>query len=289
VKKRLWRLVPWAKLRDAPSGEMSLEPARAHVRDLLASAADDAKRGDWDAARVKYLAIQELPPAAQSALLSPAVLRTIQVRLAQLGSAAVGLCHKERRPDGRTQWVFEHEHSAPVAGVQTDARSVCPLVLTPSEVLDAALELAEVTASDTLADLGCGDGRMLVRVAGRGARAVGFDVNPRCLSSSRAAATKAGCSERVEVIDHDLLALQGHPRFEAASVVYVYLVPQVVTRLHRLLRHAVASGKRVVIYCRSGTDRERPGNVVAGLRPAAEAMGGLLRLYHNAGKARRRG
>lgn len=263
---------------------MSLEPARARVRQMLATAAEDEERGDWEAARVKYLALQELPPAAQKQLLTPAILRTVKLRLEQPESAAVGLCRKQRcSSTGRTQWVFEQaqspDHSTPVTGVQTDQRSVCPLVLTPPDVLDQALALANVTASDVVADLGCGDGRLLVRVAQRGARAVGFDVNPRCLVSSRVAAAQAGCSDRVEVIDHDLLALQGHERFEAATVVYVYLIPQVIAKLQKLLKHAVASGKRVVIYCRSGSDPERPGNVLAGLTPAAEAMGGVLRMY----------
>ena len=75
------------------------------------------------------------------------------------------------------------EHEAPATGVQTDKRSVCPLVRTPTELLDAALQLAGVTATDVLADLGCGDGRMLLRTAQRGARAIGFDV--RCSRSLR--------------------------------------------------------------------------------------------------------
>ena len=257
--------------------------ARAQYVHSLFAAADAKERlGDWQAARVHYLALLELPPVARAKLLTAADLRTIGERLARPEVALAGLCRRERGADGRTQWKFEEvaqlEHDAPV-NAQTDARSVCPVVKTPADVLDAALQLANVSANDLVADLGCGDGRLLLKAAQRGARAIGFDVNPWCLEHSRAAAANAGCSDRVEVVEADICELQGHARFEAASVVYVYLIPKVIARIEGLLKYGVRRGKRVVVYCRTGNDRERPGNAVSGLTPAAEAMGGLLRLY----------
>ena len=180
---------------------LSLEPARARVLGLLHAAESECANGEWDSARVKYLALLELPPAARKRLLSPAQLNYITERLARPEMLSVGLCCKVRTSDGKTTWSFndvkELEHAAPKAGVQTDKRSVCPLVLTPDKVLDSALQLANVTAADVVADLGCGDGRLLVRAAQRGARAVGFDVNPWCLERSRAAAEDAHCSDRI--------------------------------------------------------------------------------------------
>ena len=75
--------------------------------------------------------------------------------------------------------------------------------------------------------------------------------------------------------EHDIFALEGHPRFAAASVVYVYLIPAVVTRLEPLLRAAVADGKRVLIFC------THLGNRIGDLRPTRSAMGGMLALFES--------
>jgi 16S rRNA A1518/A1519 N6-dimethyltransferase RsmA/KsgA/DIM1 with predicted DNA glycosylase/AP lyase activity len=43
---------------------------------------------------------------------------------------------------------------------------------------EAALDLAELKAGQTLIDLGSGDGRLLLAAAQRGASAIGYEVNP---------------------------------------------------------------------------------------------------------------
>lgn len=261
----------------------SAEEARLHAlgeryaSNLLVAAKSNVKLGEWMAARRQSTELMELQH-----LLMPSVVTAATGILEMPEVAAAGLAHK-RRSEGQTTWAFDasdddEEHDpVPAVGVQQDQRSVCPLVRTPSETLDEALRLAHVSASDVLADLGCGDGRLLVRAARLGAHAVGFDVNDWCLRRSREAAARAGVAERVEVIDADICSLDGHPRFEAASVVYVYLIPRILSRLRPLLCAAVARGQRVVVFCTSGNSAE-PGNAL-GLAPAAQALGGLLRLY----------
>ena len=59
---------------------------------------------------------------------------------------------------------------------------ICPIVRAPRSVLRKGLQLARVAADDTLLDLGCGDGRVLIEAAKLGARAIGIDVNPWCAS-----------------------------------------------------------------------------------------------------------
>ena len=52
-------------------------------------------------------------------------------------------------------------------------------VPTPQEVVDRMLEFAKVEAGDYMIDFGCGDGRMVVTAAKRGARGYGVDINPQ--------------------------------------------------------------------------------------------------------------
>ncbi|HXJ44144.1 MAG TPA: hypothetical protein VNH18_32960, partial [Bryobacteraceae bacterium] len=54
-----------------------------------------------------------------------------------------------------------------------------PYVTSPPQIVDAMLRLAQVKSNDTVYDLGCGDGRIVISAAEKyGARGVGIDLNP---------------------------------------------------------------------------------------------------------------
>src|SRR5713226_3429173 len=58
-------------------------------------------------------------------------------------------------------------------------------IATPQEVVEKMLELAEVKKTDTVYDLGCGDGRIVVTAAKKyGAKGVGFDIDPQRVKES---------------------------------------------------------------------------------------------------------
>mmetsp|Transcript_28084 Transcript_28084/g.51311 ORF Transcript_28084/g.51311 Transcript_28084/m.51311 type:complete len:415 (-) Transcript_28084:39-1283(-) len=157
-------------------------------------------------------------------------------------------------------------------------KSVCPLVRSPESLVDIVVELAQISDSDLFADLGCGDARLLLRAAGDfGARCVGFEVEATCLATSRSKVQEAGMGDRVEIIEHDIMRLDGHPRWEEATVVFAYLLPQVIHQLEPLLRGAVDRGARVILFCTAAGR----GNVIGDMQPAAQAVSGLLRMYCN--------
>ena len=246
---------------------------RAYCRSLLQAANANVKLGEHKLAKRQYLELLEL-------VRDEHLCSEIHRKLKEPETAVCDLATRSLTSTGRTVWDFDdgnndqHFAPVPIQGVQTDPRSCCPLVRSPSRVIDTALALAQVSPSDVLLDLGCGDGRMLVRCAeSLGARAVGVDVNPYCIERSRAAAKRACVSHLVTVINHDLLTMDSHPCFADVSVVYVYLVPKAIDALQPLLRQAVKAGKRVCIYCTSGC------NGVQGVAPVTEAMRGMLRLY----------
>jgi len=61
---------------------------------------------------------------------------------------------------------------------QPNRLSLAPYVRTLPSVVDAMLDLAQVGSEDVLYDLGCGDGRILIRAAQRfGTRGVGVDID----------------------------------------------------------------------------------------------------------------
>src|SRR5581483_5933160 len=120
-----------------------------------------------------------------------------------------------------------------------------PYVSTPPEVVNAMLKLAGVKNGDTVYDLGCGDGRIVIAAAKQyGARGVGIDLNPELVRLARANADKEGVS--------GLLRFETGDVFEAdireATVVMLYLLPDINRRLQPKLVKDLRPGTRVVSH-----------------------------------------
>ena len=86
----------------------------------------------------------------------------------------------------------------------------------------AMLDLAEVGPADYLIDLGCGDGRIAVVAAQRGARALGVDLDPTRIEEAATPARIAQVEARALFRRQDLFRT---PIYEA-SVVTLYLLPR---------------------------------------------------------------
>ena len=71
---------------------------------------------------------------------------------------------------------------------------------TPQQVVNKMLDLAKVTARDTVIDLGSGDGRTVITAAKRGARALGIEYNPDMVEYSTRAAAKEGLAGKVRLM-----------------------------------------------------------------------------------------
>ena len=59
-------------------------------------------------------------------------------------------------------------------------------------VISAMLAAANVGVGDTLYDLGCGEGEIVIAAALRGARSMGVDIDPERIVNARRNAAKAG-------------------------------------------------------------------------------------------------
>ena len=120
-----------------------------------------------------------------------------------------------------------------------------PYVPTPDDVVQAMLKLAEVKSADTVYDLGCGDGRIVVAAAKDfGAHGVGVDINPERVLEARANAAKAGVQSLTKFEEGDLFDADIH----SATVVALYLLPSVNLRLRRKLLAELKPGTRVVSH-----------------------------------------
>jgi SAM-dependent methyltransferase len=120
-----------------------------------------------------------------------------------------------------------------------------PFVPTPWVILDEMLKLAEIRPDDTVYDLGSGDGRLVIAAAKRhGARGVGIERDADLVVFSRVQAERDGVAERVKFVRDDVLTAD----LAAATVVTMYLLPRLVTRLVPKLRAELPAGARIVSH-----------------------------------------
>lgn len=122
---------------------------------------------------------------------------------------------------------------------------VPPYVPTPPDVVRHMLALGRVGRGDTVYDLGCGDGRIVVTAAkARGARGTGIDLNPVRIAEAKENAKQAGVSDRVNFKVGDLFQSDVSP----ATVVTLYLLPSVNVKLRPRLWQQLKVGTRVVSH-----------------------------------------
>ncbi len=120
-----------------------------------------------------------------------------------------------------------------------------PYVPTPQVVVDAMLDLADVTQADVVYDLGSGDGRIvLTAVTSYEARAVGIDHDPRLIEWSRQKALEAGVVDRATFKQEDLFESD----FREATVVTMYLTPKFMKKLSPNLLEQLEPGTRIVTH-----------------------------------------
>jgi len=107
------------------------------------------------------------------------------------------------------------------------------------------LELAEVTSKDTVYDLGCGDGRVVITAAKKyGAHGVGIDIDKDRIDESRRNAKDAGVTSLVRFERGDIL----EANVSGATVVTLYLVSSANLKLRPLLTKELAVGARIVSH-----------------------------------------
>ena len=103
-----------------------------------------------------------------------------------------------------------------------------PFITTPDDVVERMLELAGTRRDDLVADLGSGDGRIVITAARKyGAHGLGIELDDKLVQVSRDNARKAGVAELVQFMQGDVLLAD----FSKATVVTVYLLPELIGQL----------------------------------------------------------
>jgi tRNA G37 N-methylase Trm5 len=116
-------------------------------------------------------------------------------------------------------------------------------VPTPHDVVDRMLQIAGVKKGEVVYDLGCGDGRIVVAAAKKGAKAVGFDINPERVEEAKANVKKNKVEDSARIFEKDIFTLD----LSKANVITLYLLPELNVKLIPQLEK-LAPGSRIVSH-----------------------------------------
>lgn len=120
-----------------------------------------------------------------------------------------------------------------------------PFVPTPQQVVDQMLQLAAVNQRDFVIDLGSGDGRIVLTAAQKyRARGMGVDIDERLVEFSNARARRQGLDSLVWFRQQDVR----DTRISEATVLTLYLLPEMMRALHHRIYSELKPGARVVSH-----------------------------------------
>ncbi len=123
--------------------------------------------------------------------------------------------------------------------------SIAPYVGTPHKVARHMLTLAEVKTEETVYDLGCGDGRLVIMAAQEfGAKGVGVELRGDLVKQARERVSEFHLEGRVKIVQADLFNVDVSP----ADVVTLYLTTSANTKVKPKLESQLKPGVRVVSH-----------------------------------------
>jgi ubiquinone/menaquinone biosynthesis C-methylase UbiE len=120
-----------------------------------------------------------------------------------------------------------------------------PYVVTPEHAVDRMLEMANLKPGETLFDLGCGDGRILITAVEKyRVKAVGIEISDHLARSVAEKVKKDGLQDRIKIIHGDFMKQD----LSSANVVTLYLETAANDTLRPKLERVLKPNTRVVSY-----------------------------------------
>ncbi len=119
-----------------------------------------------------------------------------------------------------------------------------PYVPTSSRAVETMIELAGNVSGKRICDLGCGDGRICIAFAKRGAEAHGFEFNPLLTLVARARARRARLQRRVFVYRKNFWQEDLSPY----DVITIFGMPSLMNNVGRLLQKNAKPGTLVLAH-----------------------------------------
>ena len=128
---------------------------------------------------------------------------------------------------------------------QPVGQRMAPYVPSPQEVIDRMLEVAQARQGDTVVDLGCGDGRILITAVQKfKAKAIGIEIDPKIAAQASDTILKLGLQNKARVVRADVFDAD----LSQADVVTLYLTTSFNEKLRPKFEKSLRPGTRVVSH-----------------------------------------
>jgi uncharacterized protein (TIGR03000 family) len=125
-------------------------------------------------------------------------------------------------------------------------KAVIRFVPTPDDIVAKMLDMAKVSKEDTVFDLGCGDGRLVIAAVKAGAKkGIGIDLDPERVKDSKANVEKNKVGDKVEIRQGDILEVKD---LDKATVVLMYMSDELGAIIKPKLKKDLKPGTRVVSH-----------------------------------------
>ena len=129
--------------------------------------------------------------------------------------------------------------------VREHALNMAPFVPSPQPIVDRMLDLASVKPGESVYDLGCGDGRVLITAAQRfKAKGVGIELSPMLVRMATDSIKRLNLQDQVTITQGDLRDVN----LQSADVVTIYLETNSNEMLRPNLEKWLRAGARVVSH-----------------------------------------
>jgi 16S rRNA A1518/A1519 N6-dimethyltransferase RsmA/KsgA/DIM1 with predicted DNA glycosylase/AP lyase activity len=117
-----------------------------------------------------------------------------------------------------------------------------PYVPTLHKHRENALDMLKLKPGQTLIDLGCGDGAMLIAAAKRGIKVVGYEINPLLVCIAWIRTRRYG--KNVKIIQGNFW----QKKWPQADAVFVFLTERYMERLNQNMKNRFKNPVKLVTY-----------------------------------------
>ncbi|HEX8965902.1 MAG TPA: methyltransferase domain-containing protein [Patescibacteria group bacterium] len=118
-----------------------------------------------------------------------------------------------------------------------------PYFQTTRYKVQTMIELSQVKPGEKVADLGSGDGRIVIAMAQKGAQAFGYELNSELIKKSENEINKLHLENNAHIIQKDFW----HEDLSIYSIITVYPMPDIMLNLEQKLLKELNIGTRVLL------------------------------------------
>lgn len=119
-----------------------------------------------------------------------------------------------------------------------------PYLPTAKEKIKKMLDLVELKPGQSLIDLGSGDGRILIAAAQRGARAIGYEINPILVLLTKHKIKKLGLEKQANIFWKNFWQVN----FNQADVITIFGAAGIMAKLEKKFLQELKPGAKICSY-----------------------------------------